>query len=200
MTDLADAPASEAPVLVPDLESLPELVAAAEAVLLVADVPVPTEILAGALDVDVRTARAVLECLASGLRNAGRGIEVRETGGGWRMTTRPDLDGVVERFVVGGQQARLTQAALETRAVIAYRQPVSRGRVSAVRGVNVDGVVRTLLARGLVEEAGADPDSGATTYRTTAYFLDRLGIRSLDELPPLAPLLPDPGEIDDQPA
>jgi segregation and condensation protein B len=156
--------------------------------------------MAGALDVDVRTARAVLEHLAEGLRAAGRGVEVRETGGGWRMTTRADLDGVVERFVVGGQQARLTQAALETLAVIAYRQPVSRGRVSAVRGVNVDGVVRTLLARGLVEEAGADPESGAATYRTTDYFLDRLGIRSLDELPSLAPLLPDPGEIDDQPA
>ena len=174
--------------------------AAVEAVLLVADAPVPTEGVARALEVDVPEARRLLLALADGLHAAGRGVEVRETAGGWRLSTRPDLDGVVERFVLGGQQAKLTQAALETLAVIAYRQPVSRGRVSAVRGVNVDGVVRTLLARGLVEEAGTDRESGATTYRTTTYFLDRLGLRSLDELPPLAPLLPDPGDLDDHPA
>lgn len=177
-----------------------DLLAAVEAVLLVADAPVPAEELARVLEVDVAAARALVAELARDLADAGRGVEVHETAGGWRLTTRPDLDAVVERFVVGGQQARLSQAALETLAVIAYRQPVSRGRVSAVRGVNVDGVVRTLLARGLVEEAGADPESGATTYRTTTYFLDRLGLRSLDELPPLAPLLPDLGDLDDHPA
>jgi segregation and condensation protein B len=98
---------------------------------------------------------------------------------------------VVERFVLDGQQARLTQAALETLAVVAYRQPVSRARVSAVRGVNVDGVMRTLVTRGLVEEAGTDGETGATLYRTTAHFLERIGLRGLDELPELAPFLPE---------
>jgi segregation and condensation protein B len=102
---------------------------------------------------------------------------------------------VVERFVLDGQQARLTQAALETLAVIAYRQPVTRQRVSAVRGVNVDGVVRTLLARGLIAEAGQDEDTGATRYRTTSYFLERLGLQALEELPSLAPLLPELDEL-----
>ncbi len=177
-----------------------ELLAAAEAVLLVADAPVPADVLARVLEVGVAEADQLLHELADGLRQARRGVELVETGGGWRLTTRQDLDGVVERFLVGGQSAKLTQAALETLAVIAYRQPVSRGRISAVRGVNVDGVVRTLLARGLVAEAGTDPESGATTYRTTTHFLDRLGLRSLDELPPLAPLLPDLGDLDDHPA
>jgi segregation and condensation protein B len=98
---------------------------------------------------------------------------------------------VVERFVRDGQEVRLTQAALETLAVVAYRQPVSRSRVSAVRGVNCDGVVRTLVLRGLVDEAGTDPDTGAILYRTTGYFLERIGLRNLDELPDLAPFLPD---------
>jgi segregation and condensation protein B len=114
--------------------------------------------------------------------------------GGWRLYTRSDCAPFVERFVLDGQQARLTQAALETLAVIAYRQPVTRQRVSAVRGVNVDGVVRTLLARGLITEAGADEDTGATRYRTTSFFLERLGLDSLEALPSLAPLLP---ELDD---
>jgi len=104
---------------------------------------------------------------------------------------------VVEQFVLDGQQARLTQAALETLAVVAYKQPVSRARVSAVRGVNVDGVTRTLLSRGLVEEAGHDPETTATLYRTTGYFLERIGITSLTELPELAPLLPDLEDLDD---
>ena len=102
----------------------------------------------------------------------------------------------MERFVLDGQQARLTQAALETLAVIAYRQPVSRARVGAVRGVNVDGVVRTLTNRGLVVEAGQDPDTGGTLYRTSPLFLEKLGLQSLDELPSLAPLLPDLDEVD----
>ena len=102
---------------------------------------------------------------------------------------------VVERFVLDGQQARLTQAALETLAVVAYRQPVSRSRVSAIRGVNVDGVMRTLVNRGLVVEAGQDPSSGAILYRTTPYFLERMGLTGLDELPEIAPFLPDIGDV-----
>ncbi|MFL6156870.1 MAG: SMC-Scp complex subunit ScpB, partial [Marmoricola sp.] len=116
--------------------------------------------------------------------------------GGWRYYTREEYAGVVERFVLDGQQARLTQAALETLAVVAYKQPVSRARVSAIRGVNVDGVMRTLLTRGLLEEAGTDAETGAHLYRTTVYFLERIGITSLDELPELAPFVPDMDDFD----
>jgi segregation and condensation protein B len=115
-------------------------------------------------------------------------------GGGWRFFTREAFAPAVERFVLDGQQARLTQAALETLAVIAYRQPVSRSRVSAIRGVNVDGVVRTLVTRGLVEEAGIDAESGAILYRTSSYFLERMGLAEIGDLPDIAPMLP---EIDD---
>jgi len=118
--------------------------------------------------------------------------------GGWRFYTREEYAAVVEGFVLEGQQARLTQAALETLAVVAYKQPVARARVSAIRGVNVDGVMRTLLARGLVEEAGRDGDHGATLYRTTTYFLERIGVQSIDELPELAPYLPDLDDLEDE--
>jgi len=122
---------------------------------------------------------------------AGRGFELREVAGGWRFYTRASCAAYVERFVLDGQQARLTQAALETLAVVAYRQPVSRARVSAVRGVNCDGVMRTLVLRGLIAEDGTDPDTGAILFGTTSYFLERLGLASLADLPPLAPFLPD---------
>ncbi len=125
-----------------------------------------------------------------------RGFALREVAGGWRYYTRDSCSGVVERWVLDGQQARLTQASLETLAVIAYRQPVSRARISAVRGVNVDGVLRTLQSRGLIEEAGIDQSSQAILYRTTAYFLERLGIASLEDLPDLAEHLPDLAELD----
>ena len=118
--------------------------------------------------------------------------------GGWRYYTREEYAAVVEGFVLDGQQARLTQAALETLAVVAYKQPVSRARVSAIRGVSVDGVMRTLLTRGLVEEAGQDGETGANLYRTTTYFLERIGITSLDELPELAPYLPDMDDLEDE--
>jgi segregation and condensation protein B len=107
------------------------------------------------------------------------------------LYTRPDYGTYVERFVLDGQQVRLTQAALETLAVIAYKQPVTRSRISAIRGVNCDGVIRTLVSRGLVEECGTEPDSGAYLYRTTMLFLEKLGLNSVDELPSLAPFLPD---------
>ena len=117
--------------------------------------------------------------------------------GGYRYYTREAYASVVEGFVLEGQQARLTQAALETLAVVAYKQPVSRARVSAIRGVNVDGVMRTLLTRGLVEEAGQDESSGATLFRTSSYFLERIGVTTIDELPELAPYLPDLADLDD---
>src|SRR5204863_5603135 len=120
-----------------------------------------------------------------------RGFELRRVAGGWRIYSRAEHAPVLERFVLDGQTSRLSQAALETLAIVAYRQPVSRARVSAVRGVNVDAVMRTLVTRGLVEEAGTEPESGAILYRTTSYFLERLGLASLDDLPDLAPFLPD---------
>jgi segregation and condensation protein B len=178
-----------------DVASLPGGAAAAlEAVLMVAESPVPVERLAAAVDLPVPEARALLEELAAEYRGDDggrpRGFELREGAGGWRVYSARAHADVVGRFVLEGQSARLSQAALETLAVIAYRQPVTRGQVSAVRGVNVDGVVRTLLARGLVAEIGQDPMTGAVLFGTTAEFLDRMGWTSLDELPPLAPHLP----------
>jgi segregation and condensation protein B len=129
--------------------------------------------------------------LAAEYTAEGRGFDLREVAGGWRYYTREDCAALVERFVRDGQEVRLTQAALETLAVIAYRQPVSRARVSAVRGVNCDGVIRTLVLRGLAEDCGTDAETGAILYRTTGYFLERMGLASLDELPDLAPFLPE---------
>src|SRR6201999_2868984 len=126
----------------------------------------------------------------------GRGIELRWIADGVRIYTRPELSPTVERFLQDGQRSRLSQAALETLAVIAYRQPVTRSRVSAIRGVNVDGVVRTLLTRGLIVEVGSDPESGAGLFRTSELFLERMGMQSLDELPSLAPLLPEVEGLD----
>lgn len=168
-----------------------DLPPAIEAVLMVVDEPVETVTLAQVLqqpEADVASACAEL---AEEYQRQGRGFELREVAGGWRFYSSPTYADVVQRFVLDGQQARLTQAALETLAVVAYRQPVSRARISAVRGVNVDGVIRTLLARGLVEECGIEGESGAHLYRTTGHFLERLGAASLDELPELAPYLPD---------
>jgi segregation and condensation protein B len=165
--------------------------AALEAVLMVVDEPVPTLQLASALVLPVERVEQLLTELAGEYTEQQRGFELREVAGGWRVFSRPDVAPVVQRFVLDGQTARLTQAALETLAVVAYRQPVSRARVSAIRGVNVDGVMRTLTTRGLVEEAGHDPETGAVLYRTSSYFLERMGMTGLDELAPLAPYLPD---------
>lgn len=178
-------------------EATPPLRAVLEAILLVTDEPVPATTLAQVSEHPTAQVEQALHALAQDYAGAGRGFELRPVAGGWRLYTRPEYAAYVERFVLDGQQARLTQAALETLAVIAYRQPVTRARVSAVRGVNVDGVVRTLLARGLIAEAGQDPDSAGTLYRTTALFLERLGLQSLAELPDLAPLLPELSELDD---
>ena len=160
----------------------PALRPALEAVLMVADQPLAATTLATAVDHPVGEVEAALAELAREYTEQGRGFELRNVAGGWRYYTREEYASVVEGFVLEGQQARLTQAALETLAVVAYRQPVSRARVSAIRGVNVDGVMRTLLARGLVEEAGQDPETGAHLYRTTSYFLERIGVTGLDEL------------------
>ncbi|MFI0738335.1 SMC-Scp complex subunit ScpB [Streptomyces sp. NPDC021100] len=169
---------------------------ALEAVLMVVDEPVAEEHLARILERPRRDIAAGLRALADEYTAQGRGFELREVGGGWRFFSRPAYADAVEAFVLDGQQARLTQAALETLAVVAYRQPVSRSRVSAVRGVNCDGVMRTLLQRGLVEETGTEPETGAILYRTTNYFLERMGLRGLDELPELAPFLPEADAVE----
>lgn len=169
--------------------------AAIEAILMVADEPVPADRLASVLAVPLAQVNDALAELAAGY--VGRGFVLREVGRGWRFYSHPDYADVVTEFVRDGQTARLTQAALETLAVIAYRQPISRGRIAGIRGVNVDSVVRTLVTRGLVSETGTDSDTGAVLYATTDYFLQRLGLRSLDDLPPLAPYLPDVEALDD---
>ena len=170
---------------------------ALEAVLMVVEDPIADVDLAAALEMPVEEVRAHLRALEDEYAAAHRGFCLREAGGGWRFYSRADYAHVVERFVVGGQTARLTQAALETLAVVAYRQPISRSRIGAVRGVNVDGVVRTLLTRGLIEECGHDGEGGAILYGTTPYFLERMGLNTLDDLPPIAPYLPDAAVLDE---
>ena len=178
----------------PARHALPETVnlgAALEAILLVVDEPVAEVVLAQVLEQPTEVVAAALRTLAAGYDRDGRGFELRRAAGGWRLYTRADYAPYVERFILDGQQVRLTQAALETLAVVAYKQPVTRSRISAIRGVNCDGVIRTLMSRGLVEECGSEPDSGAHLYRTTTLFLEKLGIDSTADLPPLAPFLPD---------
>nr|WP_258074138.1 SMC-Scp complex subunit ScpB [Arthrobacter sp. Y81] len=187
--------------------------AAIEAVLMVIDQPATATELAAGLNLTVDAVEKLLAelqreyngytvnapdtdvastaCInTAGHKSSPRGFELRNIAGGWRIYSRTEFADVVGGFVLEGQTARLTQAALETLAVIAYRQPVSRARVSAIRGVNVDSVVRTLLQRGLIEDSGTDPESGAILYRTTSYFLERMGIGSVAELPQLSPHLP----------
>ena len=164
---------------------------------MVVDEPVTTLSLASVLEQPAADVEAALAELEAGYAEQHRGFTLRQVGGGWRMYSRHEYAPVVEKFVLDGQQARLTQASLETLAVIAYRQPVSRSRVAAVRGVNVDGVIRTLLTRGLIEEMGHDEESTAILYGTTSYFLERLGLQSLDDLPALAPYLPEVDVLDE---
>lgn len=204
-TTPAEHPSAESPPtpdeLAFDVHELPGgAPAAVEAVLMVTEEPVPVVRLASILALPVEEVEAILAELAAEYRGERggrpRGFELREVGDGWRIYSAGPLADVVGRFVLDGQSARLTQAALETLAVIAYRQPVTRGQVSGVRGVNVDSVVRTLTTRGLVQEVGQDPATGAVLYGTTGYFLERMGLGSLDELPPLAPYLPEMDLID----
>lgn len=173
-----------------------DLHAPLEALLLMAEEPMPATMLAQVLEVPVDDITTSLGELAAFYDETGRGFELRHVGGGWRYYTRDQHADVLTRYVLDGQQGRLSQAALETLAVVAYLQPISRTRVSAVRGVNVDGVVRTLAARGLIEEAGQDETTGAVVFRTTDYFLERMGLTSLDELPDLAPHLPETAELE----
>ncbi len=174
-----------------------ELQSVLEALLLVVDSPVTAEALGAATQQPVYRVTARLQQMADELTERDSGIDLRQTSEGWRMYTRARFAPYVEKLLLDGARSKLTRAALETLAVVAYRQPVTRARVSAVRGVNVDAVMRTLLARGLITEAGVDDDTGATTFATTDLFLERLGLTSLADLPDIAPLLPDVDTIDD---
>ena len=170
---------------------------AIEAVLMVIDEPVTEMSLASALELPVDDVIEHLHALAADYDEGNRGFTMTSIAGGWRVYSRPDYAPVVEKFLIDGQRSKLTQASLETLAVIAYRQPISRARIGAVRGVNVDGVVRTLHSRGLIEEMGTEAESGATLFRTTSFFLQRLGLGSLDDLPALAPYLPEVDVLDE---
>jgi len=172
------------------------LAPALEALLLMATEPVSEADLAQALQAPPAAVAQALADLARFYVETGRGFELRRVGAGWRYFTRSDLADVIGASVLAGQHGRLTQAGLETLAVIAYLQPISRSRVAAVRGVNVDGVVRTLLAHDLIAETGKDVTTGAALLVTTDHFLERLGLASLEELPPLAPHLPDAAALD----
>ena len=169
-----------------------------EALLFVMDSPVDEEDLAAALRCPEPQVRQGLADLAADYDRRRAGIVLRRVGDGWRLYTREEHAAVVERWLGEGQRNRLSQAALETLAVIAYRQPVTRARISAIRGVGVDGVMRTLLARGLVQEVGPDADSGGGLYGTTPLFLERLGLTGLDELPELSPLVPESSSVLDE--
>ena len=179
-----------------DTATGPGLRTCLEAILLVADEPVADNLLAQIVERPVSEVATALRELSASYTEQQRGFDLREVAGGWRFYTRAECAAIVERFVSDGQEVRLTQAALETLAVVAYRQPVSRARISAVRGVNCDGVIRTLVLRGLVEEAGSDSETGATLFQTTSYFLERLGLARLSDLPDLVPFLPD--QLDDE--
>jgi segregation and condensation protein B len=195
----ADAPepveveASDLPPLAEDAD----LVNALEALLLVVDTPAGEELLADTLDQSVARVTATLRRMSAELADRNSGIDLRRAGDGWRYVTRDKYAPFVEKLLLDGQRAKLTRAALETLAVIAYRQPVTRSRVAAVRGVNVDGVIRTLVTRGLIRETGTDSETGGILYRTTELFLERLGLSSLEDLPAIAPLLPEVDAIDD---
>jgi segregation and condensation protein B len=197
-----DAPESDL-VAAGDADSLPDvtsdetLEAALEALLLVVDSPASEESLAETVQQPKARVVVALRTMAQKFTDRMSGIDLRRVGEGWRFYTRDVYAPFVEKLLLDGQRSKLTRAALESLAVIAYRQPVTRARVAAVRGVNVDGVIRTLLARGLIEEMGTDPETTGTLYVTTELFLERLGLSSLNDLPAIAPLLPEVDTIDD---
>jgi len=174
-----------------------EVLGALEAILMVVEEPISATILSQVLEVPLAQIEDVLRNLAVSYQEQSHGFELREIAGGWRFYSSPLYAQFVEKFIISGQPAKLTQAALETLAVIAYRQPVSRARVSAIRGVNVEAVMKTLGVRGLVEESGIEYETGAVLYSTTPYFLERLGLNSLEELPEIAPFLPDLHSLDE---
>lgn len=174
-----------------------ELRPALEAVLLVAEEPLAHLRLAQVVGHPPGDVENALRVLAAEYDEHRRGFQLLEVARGWRLFTREEFSAAVEDFVREDHQAKLSQAALETLAIVAYQQPVSRSRIAAVRGVSVDAVVRNLVTRGLLDETATDPRTGAVLYATSDYFLERMGLTSLDELPELAPLLPALDELDE---
>ncbi len=195
-TETARAPGRATPGPAGSLESSgpPQLAAIVESVLLVTDKPVSSLLLAQVSERATAEVEQTLRRLSEDYDAQGRGFSLRQVAGGWRLFTRTACAPYVQRFVLDGQTGRLSQAALETLAVIAYRQPVTRSRVGAIRGVNVDGVVRTLMGRGLIAELGNEDGSAAILYGTTPLLLEKLGLAGLDDLPSLAPMLPNLSE------
>jgi segregation and condensation protein B len=183
---MTDAPSSPSPS--------PEVRRALEAILFVADEPLTAAVLAQAVEVGRREVETTLRSMAGDYEARGSGIVLLEVAGGWRLMTHPEAAPYVKQFVLSNRHARLTKASLETLAIVAYKQPVTRHQVSSIRGVDSDGVLRALVERGLVEEVGRDEGPGrAVLYGTTVEFLERLGLPSLADLPPVAPLLADAG-------
>jgi segregation and condensation protein B len=171
--------------------ALNEEARAIEAVLMVAEEPVPTHLLAQLLELAPDRVDGLCTAMAAAYEAEGRGFQLVRVAGGYRFQSHPDQAAYVERFVLDGQSARLSSAALETLAIVAYKQPISRARIAAIRGVNVDGVIRTLAHRGYIVEVGRDPGPGqAILYGTTGLFLEKLALDSLDELPPLGQFVP----------
>lgn len=188
------------PVQLRSLRGDPELRKAVEAILLVVEEPVPALQIAQVLEVATDEVVTALRALRAEYLDSGRGFVLREVGGGWRLYTDPGAAPYVERFVVGERSGRLSQAALETLAIVAYKQPVTRAQISEIRGVDADGAVRTLHARGLIAEVGRESSPGQPLlYGTTPAFLERLGLSSLDDLPPLPALSP-AGPLPKEPA
>jgi len=174
-----------------------EIRRAVEAILMVAIDPVPSNLLAQLLEVSTRTVESECEALADEFEAEGRGFVLSQVAGGYRFQSHPEQAPWVERFVLEGQSSRLTAAALETLAIVAYKQPVSRAQVSAIRGVDVDGVVRTLQQRGYIDEVSRDPGPGnAILFGTTQEFLERMGLNALDDLPPLGEFVPGPEVVE----
>ncbi|MCS4535034.1 SMC-Scp complex subunit ScpB [Corynebacterium sp. HS2168-gen11] len=179
------------------MQEISQLRSELESILLVVDTPVTVEQFARVLEADSATITTTLHLIQQEFHDRGSGMRLRMIDGGWRLYTATENAAVVERFLLDGSQSKLSKAALETLAIIAYRQPATRAQVAAVRGVNVDGVMRTLKMRGLIREVENGSDNGAHRYETTHLFLELLGIDSLDALPDLAPLLPDFDAIDE---
>jgi segregation and condensation protein B len=170
---------------------------ALEAIVLVADEPVPSNLLAQLLEISVTRVDELCAELAASYEETGHGFVLARVAGGYRFQTAPDLSPYVERFVLEGQSARLSAAALETLAIVAYKQPLSRAQVAAIRGVDVDSVMRTLQQRGYIEEVARDPGPGqAVLFGTTRMFLEKLGLDSLDQLPPLGDFVPGPEMVE----
>lgn len=189
---MSEAPATDAELPGISVAALPGgLRAAVEAVLMVAEEAVPLPVLAAAMDVPLDDVRRTVRDLAADYDAGQRGFELRESDLGWRIHSRRELAPVVQRFVAEATPARLSRAALETLAIVAYRQPVTRSAIASIRGVSADAVLRTLQSRGLVEEVGSDPSTGAVLFGAAPLLYEKLGLRGPADLPPLAPFLPD---------